>query len=617
MDSYPDNSSHAASSDPANTLTKLRGFRPLSRLEELLPTFSSSERLILYILTAVLAVSALVLLTGANAQVSVIVPASGGSLTEGVVGTARFINPLLALSESDRGLTLLTYSGLTRARADGSIIPDLASSYKISEDGTTYTFTLRPDIIFHNGTPITSSDVMFTVQMAQNPDIRSPHRADWEGVSVSTPDLTTVVFTLPRPYAPFLENTTLGILPAHLWQNISTEEFSFSSLNTKPVGSGPYQIKEVTTDKTGAITRYELAPFKNFTLGTPYLKKLTFLFFPNENTLIDAWNAGRIDSFAGISPSELARLNRNANIIRASLPRIFGVFLNQDHAPILADPAVRSALDAAIDKQKIVDSVLGGYATVLDSPIPPSILPEKNDGTASVSPEVDLVEYKERVADILERGGWKFESPADLSAKASEQEETSTSTIKKKPTWRKKGKELTFTLATADSPELVATAEALVTMWQTAGINADLHVYSLSELNTSIIRPRAYDALLFGEVVGRTLDLFAFWHSSQRNDPGLNLAMYTNARADSFLAQARTTTNRKERETLYRSFVEIIKKEKPAVFLYAPQLIYVLPETILGTEFGVLATSAERFLNVYEWYTSTERVWSVFTSVSE
>src|SRR3990167_2340199 len=125
MDSYPDNSSHAASSDPANTLTKLRGFRPLSRLEELLPTFSSSERLILYILTAVLAVSALVLLTGANAQVSVIVPASGGSLTEGVVGTARFINPLLALSESDRGLTLLTYSGLTRARADGSIIPDL------------------------------------------------------------------------------------------------------------------------------------------------------------------------------------------------------------------------------------------------------------------------------------------------------------------------------------------------------------------------------------------------------------------------------------------------------------------------------------------------------------
>src|SRR3989338_4253480 len=412
---------------------------------------------------------------------------------------------------------------------------------------------------------------------------------------------------------PNIRGRDARIMLALRFKRVSSE----GDMPAKPVGSGPYQIKEVTTEKTGSVTRYELVPFKNFTLGTPYLKKLTFLFFPNEDALIDAWNSGRIDSFAGISPSELTRLNRNANIIRASLPRIFGVFLNQDHAPVLADPAVRSALDAVIDKQKIVDSVLGGYATILDSPIPPSALITKGDEATSMSPEVDFVEYKERATDILERGGWKFEAPSKSPTKASTQEGTSTSTTKENPAWRKKGKELTFTLATADSPELVATAEELVTMWKAAGINVDLHVYPLSELNTNIIRPRAYDALLFGEVVGRTLDLFAFWHSSQRNDPGLNLAMYTNARADSFLAQARTTTNRKERETLYRSFVEIIKKEKPAVFLYAPQLIYVLPETILGTEFGVLATSAERFLNVYEWYTSTERVWSVFTSVSE
>lgn len=617
MDLYPDNSSHATSSEPVSALTKSRDIRFLSRLEELLPAFSPSERFILYILTVTLAVSALVLLAGANAQVSVVVPANGGSLTEGFVGTARFINPLLALSEPDRDLTLLSYSGLTRARADGSIIPDLASSYEISEDGTTYTFTLRGDITFHNGTSITASDVMFTVQMAQNSDVRSPRRADWEGVTVSTPDPATVVFTLPRPYAPFLENTTLGILPAHLWQNISAEEFSFSPLNTKPIGSGSYQIKEVTTDKTGSVTRYELVPFKNFTLGAPYLKKLTFLFFSNEDALIDAWNAGRIDSFAGISPSALPRLNRNANIIRVSLPRIFGVFLNQDHASVLADPAVRSALNAVIDKQKIVDSVLGGYATVLDSPIPPSVLIAKSYETASMNSEMSLVEYKERATDILERGGWKFELPSGSSAKTSTQEDTSTSTIKENPTWRKKGKELTFTLATADSPELVATAEELITMWQAAGINVNLHVYPLSELNTNIIRPRAYDALLFGEVVGRTLDLFAFWHSSQRNDPGLNLAMYTNARADNLLAQARTTTNRKEREALYKSFVDIIKEEKPAIFLYAPQLIYVLPEKILGAEFGVLTTSAERFLNVYEWYTSTERVWNIFTNVSE
>jgi len=412
-------------------------------------------------------------------------------------------------------------------------------------------------------------------------------------VSVSAVDTRTVRFTLTKPYAPFLGLTTLGILPAHLWQNIPTEEFSFASRNTDPIGSGPYQIQSITTDKTGAVTRYDLVPFKNFALGTPHLKKIMFLFFPNEKILIDAWNAARIDSFAGITPSELSRLNRDTRIVHPPLPRIFGVFFNQGHSPSLADASVRAALDAATDKQALVDAVLGGYAAIIDGPIPPGILENTNvssDDNASIS----LAERTERARNILERGGWALD------------EETRV--------WEKGDQELTFALATADTPELVATAEMLTDMWRAAGILVDLQVYPISELNTNVIRPRSYDALLFGEVVGRTLDLFAFWHSSQRNDPGLNLALYTNAHTDNLLAQARATTNRKERETLYGSFVETITKGRPAVFLYTPQLIYVFPERIRGAEFGVLASPAERFLNVHEWYTDTERVWSIFTN---
>jgi len=565
----------------------------LSDFEGILKTFSPSERLLFYCLTVILAISTLALLAGANARASVTVPSPGGTLTEGVLGTARFINPLLAITEADRDLSTLVYSGLTRISPDGSVIPDLASSYQISEDGTTYTFTLRDNLTFHNGTPLTAEDVVFTIRTAQNPDIKSSRRADWDGVTVSSPDEKTVVFTLPRPYAPFLENTTVGILPSKVWQNVSSEEFPFASLNTDPIGSGPYKIDKIARDKTGAPTMYELVPFNRFALGTPNLKKITILFFSNETTLVDAWNTGRIDSFAGVSAGELSHLtDAHARIIRAPLPRVFGVFFNQGHAPVLSDLAVRAALDAAIDKDALVDTILNGYASTLDGPIPPGVL-AVNEESASTTEEFKGIE---EARAILERNDWEFNEGEQV--------------------WKKDEEVLTFSLATSDAPELSKTAEMLASAWKEAGIPVEIHVYPVSELNSTVIRPRSYDAVLFGEVVGRTLDLFAFWHSSQRNDPGLNLAMYTNSKADSLLANARTTTDRAEREALYASFAKIIEEERPAIFLYAPQLLYVLPESIKGVELGTLTTPAERFSGVYEWYTNTEQVWDFFAKPS-
>ena len=204
-------------------LTKPRRLSRLSIFEDLLRTFTPGERLLLYIFSMALAASAFVLLVFANTAVSVVVPAAGGAQVEGVVGSARFINPLLALSGPDEDLSALVYSGLMRAAPDGSLSPDLASSYEISSDGTVYTFTLRKNATFHDGTPVTADDIIFTVQKAQSPDIKSRRRADWEGVLATSPDPQTVVFTLAHAYAPFLDNTTLGILPRHLWKDVPAE----------------------------------------------------------------------------------------------------------------------------------------------------------------------------------------------------------------------------------------------------------------------------------------------------------------------------------------------------------------------------------------------------------
>ncbi len=571
-------------------------------LEEMTLQLSPFERLALYVLTIVLAVSSFALLAGANAAVSVSVPSQGGSLVEGQIGPARFINPLIPMSQADSDITALVYSGLTRAQADGTIVPDLASHFEISEDGTSYTFTVRDGITFHDGTPVTSADVLFTVQRAQNPDIKSVHRADWEGVSVSTPDERTVIFKLPRAYAPFLHNTTMGILPRHLWQDVTPEEFPFSPLNTNPVGSGPYKVGKVVTSSTGSVMRYDLEAFKGFALGAPYLRQFSFVFFPNEDALMRAFNKGEVDSVAGISPNLLGAITReDITVHTVPLPRIFGVFFNQGRSASLADVAVRRALDQAIVKERVVQLVLRGYGVAIDSPVPPHVLSIDDFREAEGVIVANTAYTDESLATAratLEKGGWTFD------------EATASWTNSKK-------QELSFSLATAETPELVETANAIAAAWLELGVKVNVQVFPISELNTNVIRPREYDALLFGEVVGRELDLFAFWHSSQRNDPGLNVALYTNSRADTLLSQARATTQIDERKKLYAEFGELVKSDVPAVFLYSPKFIYAVPKSLLGLELGSLSRPAERFHSAYRWYTDTEKVWSIFTDQNQ
>jgi len=571
--------------------------RFLARVHSLLISLSPFERLALYVFTATLSFSTLWLVISLSTQVSTSIPSYGGTLTEGAVGTPRFINPLLAISQTDQDISTLVYSGLMRVNRDGDVITDLAERYEVSDDGTQYIFHLKPYARFHDGKTVTAEDVEFTILLAQSPEIKSPRRADWEGVSVKTEDEHTIIFTLPHPYAPFLENMQLGILPKHLWENIPADEFPFHVLNTKPIGSGPYKIENISTNDAGTPLSYTLKAFSDFTLGRPYIQTITFRFFSNEQSLIDGFAAKRIDSFAGIAPERIPLDTRtDTRLVRAPSTRIFAVFFNQNHAPTLADSDVREALSAGIDRTDLVSAVLSGYGRPAFGPIPPSLLsspllPIISTTTTSAS---------ERARHLLELGNWKFSTP------------TSTSTPDEKSVWKKKDAILSFAISTADTPELVATANKVADTWRAAGIDVSVQVYPLTEFNTTVLRPRSYDAVLFGEVIGRSLDLFAFWHSSQRNDPGLNFSLYANSSVDKELASARAELNRSQREKLYTSFAETIANDNPAVFLYSPDFVYIVPSTVQNLSLGALTTPAERFLNVYEWYTDTERVWDVF-----
>ena len=506
--------------------------------------------------------------------------------------------PILSISDADRDLTILVYSGLLRKTADGGYIPDLASKYEISKDGLTYTFTLRNNLTFHDGTPLTTDDVEFTIQKAKDPLIKSPKRPNWEGVSVQKIDDRTISFTLVQPYAQFLENVTLGVLPKGLWKDLPAEQWSFSEYNIKGIGSGPYMVESVSKNRAGIPVSYELSSFKKFALGRPYIDSLRLHFYGNEDELLSAFRNGSIENANAVSPEKAVALEkRGVQIKKYPLPRVYGIFFNQSSAPVLSDYPVRKALNEAVDRMDIVNAVLYGFGTPLYGPIP-KLEPITLRSTQTEETADSRVAEAQK---ILTNNGWKF----------------STSTGQMNKTTKKETQSLAFSISTVDKPELKAVAEILKSQWEKLGARIEIKIFEPGDLNQNVIRPRKYDALLFGEIVGENSDPYAFWHSSQRNDPGLNIALYANSKVDKILEDTRGILDAAERSRKYEQFEKYVNEDIPAVFIYSPDFIYLVSPDLKGMEIGQLTVPAERFINVNTWYEDTDRIWKIFTKKKE
>src|SRR3989338_3738737 len=557
-------------------------------------TFSRKERIVFSGFCLILVMTTILILENINQMFMTEIPMAGGSISEGIIGTPRFINPILASSDTDRDLASLIYSGLMRKSTDGSITTDLAESYNISKDGSSYTFVLKDKIYFHDGQPVTADDVIFTIKEVKDPIIKSPYKGNWDGVTVEKKDDKTLVFTLKQPYALFLENMTLGIMPAHLWYNTPLE---LNDANTKPIGSGPYMINAVNKQSSGIIDYYELTPFKKFILGEPYIENINLYFYQNENDLIKALVDKKIEAISSITPINAEDLKeKNYQVESIVLSRVFGLFFNQNANHLFTDKNIVAAINQAIDKDKIVRDVLLGYGVTIDDPIPPNMIKYHELEDKEPISRKDLLE---KAQNNLSKDGWKIGADGFLEK---------TTTEKKKKVVTK----LEFSISTGSVPELVKTAELIKQDLAVIGIKVDIKIFETGNLNQNVIRPRKYDALLFGTIINRESDLFAFWHSSQRKDPGLNVAMYTNAKVDKILEDAFVSLDEQSRIKKYIQFSEEIKKDMPAVFLYSPDFIYIVPKNLKEPKIDQIISPSDRYLNVHLWYTQTEKVWKIF-----
>ncbi len=571
------------------TEQKRNSFIPSKKiLQKILNSFDQKQALIFVALFLVLIISAISMLGKINKKFLTYLPEFGGTLDEGVVGTPRFVNPVLAVSETDRDLTELIYSGLMKKNPDGTLTTDMAESYTVSPDGLVYTFKIKENAKFHDKTPLTASDVIFTIEKIRDSLIKSPLQAVWNGVSVSKDetDSGTVVFRLAEPYASFLESATLGILPSHIWSAFDAGEFNLAEQNLEAVGSGPYKLRGIDQKKNNLVEEFQLAAFNDYAGTRPFIKYINFKFYKNETEALKAFRKGRVDQISSVSPKAAKELaDAGFNPTTSPLSRVFGIFMNPNQNEILRDKEIVKALDLAISRNSIISEVLYGFGEPLTSPVPGSI---SGRDTTIVETEDAAAEILE-AERILDERGWK-------------KNDTGVRT--------KDGKMLQFSISTADVGELRHTAEIIKRDLATIGVTVNIKVFETGILNQNIIRPREYEALLFGQVIRNASDLFAFWHSSQRNDPGLNISVYTNSKVDNLLEELVGATDVAERDAKIREFEEEIKRDRPAIFLYSPEFIYIKSDKVKSVEIDHITSISERFLGINNWYIRTDTVWT-------
>lgn len=533
----------------------------------------------------------------------------GGGYTEGLVGAPQYINPiLLQNNDTDRDLSRFIYSGLMKYDQEAKIVPDLAEKYELSADQKTYTFTLRKDVKWHDGEPFNADDVLFTITKIQDPIIRSPLYISFKDVKVLKKDDYTIQFILPKPFAPFIDLSTIGIIPRHIWQDVSAEYFGLSGVNLKPVGTGMWKYKSLQRESDGTLRSYTMARNDDYYSGVPYLGKLVFKFYPDTDSVIQALKNRNVDGISFL-PRELRdRLQKDTDLkyYTFNVPQNTAIFFNQSKNADLRSKAVRQALALTVDKDKIVRDVLAGEGRVIHAPILPGFF-GYHEGVKQYSLD------EERAKGLLEAAGWKRDANGWYKEEKSQKTSTEGSSKKAgKPSTETvvERHSLVITLVTVNQPESAQAAEVVKEGWVKFGVGATVELVDSARIKSETIDTRDYDALLYGEIVGADPDLYPFWHSSQARAPGLNLAVFANGDADKLLEQGRQTSDENKRGEFYRKFQDILAEEVPAIFLYNPSYNYVVASKIKGIATAKqIVYPSDRFTDISEWYEKTMRTW--------
>ena len=515
-------------------------------------------------------------------------PEQGGVYTEGLVGSLGRLNPLLDWNNSaDRDIDRLLFSGLLRFDERGLPQKDLAEGWGVMPDGTVYNFTIRPNALWHDGEPVTSDDVIFTIEMMKSegslypPDIKEL----WSKVEVTRLDEKNLKFTLPEPYVPFIDYLTFGVLPKHLLESIPPDQMANADFNINPVGTGPYRFDHLIVDD-GQITGVVLTISPNYYGTDPFIEQVVFRYYPTSAEAMDAYKQGDVLSVSQITSDVLsgALEEPNLSVYTSRLPQMSMVLLNLNSSEVafLQDAKVRRALMLALNRPYMINSFLQGQAILADGPILPGSW-AYYDGTEHFDYNPDeAINLLKGEGYVIPAGG------GDVRAKD--------------------GVPLVFNMLHPDDEVHTLIAETIQQAWAAIGVRADLQAVPYDELVLDSLASRAYQAALVDLNLSRTPDPdpYPFWHQAEAVG-GQNYTQWDNRAASEYLEQARVTTDYTLRTRLYRNFQVLFAKELPALPLFAPVYSYGVDAEVQGVQVSSLYDPSDRLATFSQWYLLTRR----------
>ncbi len=483
-------------------------------------------------------------------------PISGGAYIEGVVGVPQQLNPLVSDPARDpvaADIRALLFDGLMRIGPDGLPEPALAESWEVDDAGVSYTFTLRNDVTWHDGLPLTADDALFTLRAIQkrgfagDPSIS----AIWRDILIDKVGERSIRCKLAAPFSPFLSLMTFPILPAHLLGDLLPEQWAGAAYSLKPIGTGPYRLTEINAGHAllDANPRY----FG----GRPFVDSIELRFFPNLQAMRSALNRSEIQGLGFLGTNDLSQFNLPRGFTRHTLPIDSAVQLafNLRSGP-LADQGLRRALAEGLDKNELIKRTLDGQVSLLDTPILP--------GWWAASPKITWYPPDpQRAGDALTSLGYTLGSDGVRV---------------------RGGKPLTLPLITSGEADRVAAANEIVRQWGQLGVRVEVQT-----LDADTLRQRLTDhdftLALYGiQRLGADPDVYEQWHSSQA-DRGNNYAGLQDEQIDELLFNARRDLDIATRAPSYEAFERRWVELAPSIMLYQPLYVYVATSDLEGLGF--------------------------------
>jgi peptide/nickel transport system substrate-binding protein len=500
-------------------------------------------------------------------------PDFGGTYREGVVGSVNKINPLFIQSSVEASASRLVFAGLTKVMTGSEVIPDMAENWTISEDKKSYKFILKENLKWQDGEPLTADDVIFTINLIQNPDTKTTLSTVWKNVTVEKVNDREVIFVLPNSYNNFLVVASQPLLPEHLLRDIEPRNFKVSEFNLKPVGSGPYAF--LRFDQVANETELVFEANQYYLPHKPYISTVKLRLYSTFDELYNGFVRKQIDGVTEIPLDKVEEIKNlgNLDIHKLFLPRYEVVVFNLKNE-YLKEKAVRIAIAKAINRKEIVDKVLNNQANITYTVFLP--------GQPGYDPKYNVDSYNVEAANQeLETLGW----------------------LKNENGIREKdGKPLTFRFVSIDDNENKEVAETICKQLKNIGIQTETILIKQELMQSDVIRPRNFDIILLGQSIGGSADLYSFWHSSQINDPGLNISSFNDRMTDKLLELARKSSDNVYIDDKYSQIQQILATEVPAIPLYNPLYAFGMSNNIKGFYAGKISEPVDHLNNISEWY---------------